>query len=107
VILCVGYLRLVIGRGPALIEAAVAQAIFLVLFSYSFFFEGLTGLAVTIGSVATLGYYMAKTAKVDWDDVFKRMPRPNQNRSANWAPPVPPQTAAPAPADGYGFGPNA
>ncbi len=72
VALCVGYLRLVLGSGPALREIALSQFVFLVLFSYSFFFEGLTGLAVTIGSVLTLGYFMAKTGRVDWDTVFAR-----------------------------------
>ncbi|MDO9556381.1 MAG: inner membrane CreD family protein [Coriobacteriia bacterium] len=74
--LCVGYLRLVLGRGPALREIALSQFVFLVLFSYSFFFEGLTGLAVTIGSVLTLGYFMAKTGRVDWETVFARRARP-------------------------------
>jgi len=87
VALVVGYLRAVLGGSGALVEIAVSQLVFLVLFSYSFFFEGLTGLAITIGSVVTLGYYMAKTAKVDWDEAFKRAPRPA-------APPV-----APYPAD--------
>lgn len=70
--LCVGYLRAVVGSGRALVELAVSQFVFLVLFSYSFFFEGLTGLAVSIGSVLTLAYFMAKTAKTDWDAVFAR-----------------------------------
>ncbi|MCE5190783.1 MAG: inner membrane CreD family protein [Actinomycetia bacterium] len=70
VALCVGYLWMVLGAGKALVEIAVSQFVFLVLFSYSFFFEGLTGLAVTIGSVVTLGYFMAKTAHVDWESVF-------------------------------------
>lgn len=70
VALCVGYLALVIGRGRALVEIALAQFIFLVLFSYSFFFEGFTGLAVTIGSVLTLAFFMGKTAHVEWDRVF-------------------------------------
>jgi hypothetical protein len=74
--LVVGYLRAALGRSKALVEIALSQFVFLVLFSYSFFFEGLTGLAVTIGSVLTLGYYMAKTAKVDWEQVFQRAPRP-------------------------------
>lgn len=72
VLLCVGYLLLVMGRGRALTEIAISQFVFLVLFSYSFFFEGFTGLAITIGSVLTLGYFMIKTAKVDWADVFAR-----------------------------------
>jgi hypothetical protein len=69
---CVGYLMLVIGKGTALREIAASQFIFLVLFSYSFFFEGFTGLAVTVGSVLTLAYFMAKTGHVDWDGVFAR-----------------------------------
>lgn len=70
--LCVGYLALVLGRGRALVEIAIAQFIFLVLFSYSFFFSGFTGLAVTIGSVVTLAFFMVKTARVDWERVFGR-----------------------------------
>jgi hypothetical protein len=72
VALCVGYLWMVLGAGKALVEIAISQFVFLVLFSYSFFFEGLTGLAVTIGSVITLGYFMAKTAHVDWENVFSK-----------------------------------
>ena len=72
VALCVGYLWLVLGAGKALTEIAVSQFVFLVLFSYSFFFEGLTGLAITIGSVATLGYFMIKTARVDWETAFSK-----------------------------------
>lgn len=70
VALCVGYLTLVLGRGRALIEIAIAQFIFLVLFSYSFFFSGFTGLAVTVGSVLTLAFFMVKTGTTDWERVF-------------------------------------
>jgi hypothetical protein len=72
VVLCVGYLSLVQDRRGFLVEAAASQVIFLVLFSYSFFFEGYTGLAVTIGAVLTLGYFMVKTGRVDWDEKFTR-----------------------------------
>jgi len=75
VALCVGYLTIVLGRGRALLEIAVSQFIFLVLFSYSFFFSGFTGLAVTIGSVLTLAYFMVKTAHVDWEQAFRK-PQP-------------------------------
>jgi hypothetical protein len=75
VLLAVGYLAVVVGKRRALLEIAISQVVFLVLFSYSFFFEGLTGLAITIGSVVTLGYFMARTAKVDWDSVFARKPK--------------------------------
>lgn len=76
VVLCVGYLSLVLGRGRALAEIALAQFVFLVLFSYSFFFDGFTGLAVTVGSVLTLGFFMVKTAHVEWDRVFGRQAPP-------------------------------
>src|SRR3981081_2564805 len=52
--LVVSYLRLVVGPRFAFREAAVAQFIYLVLFSYAFFFKGFTGLAITIGSILTL-----------------------------------------------------
>lgn len=68
-VLVVSYLRLVTGMRDAL-KAGVAQAIFLVLFSYAFFFEGFTGLAITIGAILTLFALMQMTARVSWDDVF-------------------------------------
>ena len=43
---------------------------YLVAFSYAFFFEGLTGLTVTIGAVITLFVLMQITARVNWSDVF-------------------------------------
>ncbi|MBM3790399.1 MAG: hypothetical protein FJW35_08625 [Acidobacteria bacterium] len=50
----VGYLRLAAGMRFAAVEAGVAQLIYLVLFCYAFFFQGFTGLAITIGSIITL-----------------------------------------------------
>jgi hypothetical protein len=41
-----------------------------VLFSYAFFFEGYTGLTVTVGAVVTLFALMQATARVDWAAVF-------------------------------------
>jgi hypothetical protein len=70
VFLVVSYLRLVCGLKDALREAGLAQLVFLVLFSYSFFFEGYTGLTVTIGAVATLFVLMQLTGRVDWNRVF-------------------------------------
>lgn len=68
--LVVSYLRLVGGWRLAVRQAGLAQFAFLVLFSYSFFFEGYTGLTVTIGAVIALFVLMQLTAKVDWDRVF-------------------------------------
>jgi inner membrane protein involved in colicin E2 resistance len=68
--LVVSYLRVVTGMRDALLKAGVAQLTFLVLFSYAFFFEGFTGLSITIGAVLTLFVMMQMTARVSWDDVF-------------------------------------
>ena len=70
--LVVSYLRLVTGMRRALLQAGVAQLVFLVLFSYAFFFEGFTGLTVTVGAVVTLFVLMQMTARVDWEVVFGR-----------------------------------
>lgn len=72
VALCVGYLRLAISDRRTLLEAAIGQFVFLVLFSFSFFFEGVTGLAITIGAILTLAYFMFRTAHIDWAELFER-----------------------------------
>ena len=70
VFLVASYLRLAVGPRFALVEAAGAQLIYLVLFSYAFFFQGLTGLAVTIGAILTLFLVMQLTARIRWTEVF-------------------------------------
>jgi len=70
--LVVSYLRLVIGPRFAFREAAGAQFIYLVLFSYAFFFKGFTGLAITIGSILTLFAAMQLTGRIRWSEVFAR-----------------------------------
>jgi hypothetical protein len=70
VLLVTSYLRVVAGSRFAIARAGLAQFVFLVLFSYAFFFEGFTGLTVTIGAVATLFVLMQATARVDWSRVF-------------------------------------
>lgn len=59
-----GYLRAAAGAGFARIALA-AQFAYLVLFSYSFFFDGLTGLTITVGSIVTLALLMTLTARVN------------------------------------------
>ena len=44
----------------------------MVAFSYSFFFDGFTGLTLTLTGVATLALLMMATAKVNWETAFKR-----------------------------------
>ncbi len=67
--LVISYLYRVVGIRFAAVEAGIAQLIYLVLFSYAFFFEGYTGLAVTIGAILTLFAAMQLTAKVRWAEL--------------------------------------
>jgi hypothetical protein len=71
VFLVVSYLRIVVGPRFALIEAGGAQFIYLVLFSYAFFWKGFTGLAVTIGCIVTLFLVMQMTARIRWSERFR------------------------------------
>ncbi|HUS11286.1 MAG TPA: inner membrane CreD family protein [Pyrinomonadaceae bacterium] len=70
VFLVVTYLRLVVGLHFASREAAMAQLVYLVMFSYAFFLKGFTGLAITIGSIATLFVAMQFTGRIRWSDKF-------------------------------------
>jgi inner membrane protein involved in colicin E2 resistance len=70
IFLLVSYLRLVAGMRRAALEAGLAQFVFLVLFSYAFFFEGFTGLAITIGAILTLFIAMQTTARIHWAEKF-------------------------------------
>ncbi len=78
VFLVVSYLRLVVGIGFASREAALAQFIYLVMFSYAFFLKGFTGLAITIGSVLTLFVVMQITGRIRWTDKFSLRPKVNE-----------------------------
>ena len=74
VFLVVSYLRLVVGLRFATREAALAQFIYLVMFSYAFFLKGFTGLAITIGSVLTLFVVMQVTGRIRWTEKFTIKP---------------------------------
>ena len=84
VFLVVSYLRLVVGTRFAAREAALAQFIYLVAFSYAFFLKGFTGLAITIGSIITLFVVMQATGKIRWRERFSA-PAPMEQL----APPTP------------------
>jgi hypothetical protein len=64
-----GYLWRATTRKFAVIST-VAQFAYMVLFSYSFFFDGLTGITITVGAIVTLALLMAFTARVKWDEAF-------------------------------------
>ena len=77
--LVISYLRLVVGMRFAAVEAGLAQLIYLVLFSYAFFFKGFSGLAVTIGAILTLFVVMQLTGRIRWSEKFAtRAPVPAQ-----------------------------
>ena len=65
--LVASYLRLVVGPRFALMEAGVAQFVYLVVFALAHFLDGYTGLSLTILGIGTLAAVMQLTAKVNWD----------------------------------------
>jgi inner membrane protein involved in colicin E2 resistance len=74
--LVASYLRLVVGLPFALRYAVPAQLVYLVLFSYAFFFVGYAGLTVTIGSIASLFAIMQMTGRVRWAELFAAQAKP-------------------------------
>ena len=64
--LVVSYARLFTGWRFALREIGGAQLVYLVLFSFTFFWEGFTGLAITVGAIVTLFVMMQVTGRTDW-----------------------------------------
>ncbi|MGA8213601.1 MAG: inner membrane CreD family protein [Candidatus Sulfotelmatobacter sp.] len=80
VALVVSYLRLVVGLRSAALEAGTAQLIYLVLFSYAFFWKGFTGLAITVIAIITLFVVMQATGRIRWSERFAargRVPLPS------------------------------
>jgi len=71
-ILTITYLRVFTPPKMAYLYAPLTQFIYLIIFSYSFFFKGMTGVIVTIFSVITLFILMQITAKVNWENIFRK-----------------------------------
>ena len=72
-LLVCGYLKAV--GGSRLFKIALpAQAIYLVIFSASFFIDGLTGITLAVLSVITLALLMFLTARIDWRTFFTKKP---------------------------------
>jgi inner membrane protein involved in colicin E2 resistance len=80
VFLVISYLRLVAGLRFAAVEAGVAQLIYLVLFSYAFFFKGFTGLSIAIGATLTLFAVMQVTGRIRWAEHFAPHPASQPTR---------------------------
>jgi inner membrane protein involved in colicin E2 resistance len=71
-LLTVTYMRVFTPKKLAFLYAPLTQFIYLIIFSYSFFFKGMTGIIVTICSVLTLFLLMQITARVDWEQIFRK-----------------------------------
>ena len=87
-LLVTSYLAAALGTGFPWKAAATGQLFYLVLFSYTFFMKGYTGLVMTIGSVATLAVLMRVTARTDWSAFFGRVKAPSKPPAEAQAPAV-------------------
>jgi hypothetical protein len=83
-VLVVSYLRLVVSNTFAFREATLAQLVYLVGFSLAHFWEGYTGITITVLAIITLFVMMQLTGRVRWHEVltFGSKPAPQ--------PPAPP-----------------
>ena len=72
IFLVISYMRLVAGTKFAWLEIGISQFVYLVLFSYTFFLKGYTGLAITILCILTLFIVMQLTGRVDWHKQFAK-----------------------------------
>lgn len=79
IFLVVSYMRLVVSDKFAFFEVGLSQLIYLVLFSYTFFFEQFTGLVVTIMCIITLFVLMQFTGRIDWTEAFKKATAKNSD----------------------------
>jgi hypothetical protein len=70
--LVASYLRLVVGPRFALLEAGLAQLVYQVGFSLAHFYEGYTGLSITVLVILTLFLLMQLTGRLSWSSVFAR-----------------------------------
>jgi hypothetical protein len=78
-LLVVSYGRLFLGLRTAFLRLGLPQLVFLVLFSWTFFWKGFTGLAITVGAIATLFVVMQMTGRKDWDQL---LPRPRETAAS-------------------------
>ncbi len=76
VVMVTTYLRLVVNARFGFVKAGLAQLIYLVGFSAAHFMKGLTGLTVTVLSIATLFVLMLLTGRIKWSEVLSKTPSP-------------------------------
>ncbi len=76
VLLVVSYLRLVVGARFAFVEAGIAQMLYQVGFAVAHFFDGFTGLTITVLGILTLFALMQLTGRIDWQKALSSRPAP-------------------------------
>jgi len=79
VALVVSYLRLVVSPRFAFIEAAAAQIVYLIGFSLAHFWDGFTGLTVTVLSILTLFLLMQLTGRIRWSAALDKSDKQGPN----------------------------
>ena len=100
--LVITYMRLVVGYRFAIFQVGISQFVYLVLFSYTFFFEKYTGLAITIMAIVTLFIVMQTTGRLDWS-TLGRAPAtepatpPDSPNVPPTVPPIPPPSVSVTP----------
>lgn len=76
IVLVVSYLRLVVGTRFAFVEAGLAQLLYQVGFALAHFWDGFTGLTITVLAIVTLFLLMQMTGRVKWSEVLTTRPAP-------------------------------
>ncbi len=82
VIMVTAYLRLVVSSRFAFVESGIAQLIYLVGFSLAHFWQGMTGLTITVLSIGTLTLLMLLTGRIRWSEVLEKVSPPRQSPTA-------------------------
>lgn len=72
--LTISYLRLAVGLRFAAVESGLAQLVYLVLFSFALFYEGWSGLTITLGAIASLFVAMQVTGRIRWSALLEAEP---------------------------------
>jgi len=68
--LVTSYLRLVVGPRFALVEAGLAQLLYQIGFALAHFWDGATGLTITILGIVTLFALMQLTGRLRWESAL-------------------------------------
>lgn len=85
-VLVISYLRLVVSNTFAFREAALAQLVYLIGFSLAHFWDGYTGLTITVLAIITLFVIMQLTGRVRWHEVLSFGPKSSPRSLATPAP---------------------